>query len=413
MALVSGTSNGRILKILVAGLALSGCTRQAAGWSEIAAARYLDHSAAQWLAWPDAQRDERTVCISCHTALPYLLVRDALPSTPKLPRAQRPAAETRLLASVDKRVQLGMVLPPYYPEQALAARGTEGVLNALILAHQDFATGQLTALTQRALAQLWALQISSGSQAGSWPWINFRNEPWEAPDSSFVGATFAALAIGYTPRDYLAHPEVQVGLRRLLAYLDAAYGHEPLLNRIGLLWASGRLPQLLTPATKSALISEIWRYQRADGGWNAASLMPDWKRRDSRRQPTSSDGYATGFVALALQEGGVTRNDARLTRALRWLKSQQGFWSGGWSAQSLNRRHDHGEFSGHFMDDAATAYAVLALTAPRNLEVATAALVQTSAQPSTICREVTRQPQRPDSPHPGAADTCGHSEMHR
>jgi squalene-hopene/tetraprenyl-beta-curcumene cyclase len=302
------------------------------------------------------------VCISCHTALTYLLARDALPPPNHGSAESEPPAELQLLSSVAKRVQLGGTLPPYYPKQAIAARATEAVLNALILAHHDAVSGQLSPLTRRALMQLWALQITSGSQAGSWPWINFRNEPWEALDSPFVGAAFAALAIGYTPLDYRADPAVQQGLHRLQSYFEATYGQEPLLNRIDLLWASGHLPQLLAPAAKQQLISQILRDQHADGGWNTASLMPNWKRRDNSIEPTASDAYATGLVALALQEAGVPGGDPQLRRAIEWLERHQHLWSGGWSAHSLNRRYENGDFTGGFMDDSATAYAVLALT---------------------------------------------------
>ena len=318
------------------------------------------------------------MCISCHTALSYLLARSALPPSRPSAGQSAPAAELRLLASVEKRVQLGTSLPPYYPDQAIASRGTEAVINALILTHQDAAAGQFRPITQQALAQLWALQVTSGSQAGSWPWIDFGNEPWEAPDSPFVGATFAALAVGYTPSQYRANAQVQQGLEHLQAYLQTAYAKQPLLNRVDLLWASGRLPQLLAPATKAQLINEIWRAQRPDGGWNTASLLPNWRRRDGSRQPTDSDGYATGLVALALQEGGVAASDPRLRQAIEWLERHQHFWSGGWSAQSPNRHHERGDFSGQFMEDAATAYAVMALTDSRSDE-ARAVSVQASA----------------------------------
>lgn len=358
-------SKGWIPTVLIAGLALSNCTRGPGHWNEKAASRYLDHDAEQWLEWPDSHRAQGTVCISCHTALTYLLARNALPPARQRAAESEPAAELQLLSSVTKRVQLGTNLPPYYPKQAIAARGTEAVLNALVLTHEDAASGRLRPLTQRALRQLWALQITSGSQAGSWPWINFQNEPWEASDSSFAGAAFAALAVGYTPSDYRADPAVQDGLRRLRSYFDATYGQESLLNRVELLWASGRLPQLLAPATKTQLISQIFRAQRPDGGWNTASLIPNWNRRDNSDEPPASDGYATGLVALALQEAGVPPGDPLLRHAIRWLERNQRFWSGGWEAQSLNRRHKRDDFAAHFMNDAATAYAVLALTETR------------------------------------------------
>jgi squalene-hopene/tetraprenyl-beta-curcumene cyclase len=104
----------------------------------------------------------------------------------------------------------------------------------------------------------------------------------------------------------------------------------------------------------------------ADGGWNLASLMPAWQRRDGTAEPSDSDGYATGLVTFVLQLSGVRQGDPRLLRGLAWLRTHQGRWTGGWSTASLNHHvrlfHLRRDIRRHFMDDAATAYAVLALT---------------------------------------------------
>jgi len=349
----------------LAALALSGCARSdAGGWSARAAQHYLDRRAAAWIAWPSAARAQGTVCISCHTALPYLLASDARES--RQAGSATPAPQARLLSSILERVRLGMRLPPYYPHQATASRATETVLNALILTDHDAPTGLLSADTQTALAQMWSVQLASGNDAGSWPWIEFNNEPWEAHDSAYFGAVLAALAAERTPAGYRQRPDIQAALARLQSYLASAYAGEPLLNRIDLLWAAGRWPELLAPARRAALLTEIWAQQRADGGWNLASLMPAWRRHDGTAQPSGSDGYATGLVTLALQLSGVPQSDPRLRRGLAWLRTHQSRWTGGWSAASMNHRFRRNPFYDreprHFMDDAATAYAVLALT---------------------------------------------------
>src|SRR5438309_1994089 len=48
-------------------------SKASAVWSPEAAARYLDSRAAWWQSWPKSQRDHETVCVSCHTMLPYAL----------------------------------------------------------------------------------------------------------------------------------------------------------------------------------------------------------------------------------------------------------------------------------------------------------------------------------------------------
>jgi squalene-hopene/tetraprenyl-beta-curcumene cyclase len=352
-----------LLALLVAVLLLSGCARSSPlGWRPTAAARYLDQRTQAWLDWSRTARGQGTACVSCHTALPYALVRGDLgrligETAPPLPQQQ-------LLQSVRTRVRLGTSLPPYYGDSMTAAsRGTEAVLNALILARQDQAAGSSSAAARTALERMWALQRTSGPEAGSWDWLQFNNEPWEAPDSVYYGAALAALATGSTPAAYRDQPSVQAGLARLRDYLLRAYSDQPLLNRIDLLWAAQSLPGLIPASMQRAIIEQIWRRQGADGGWNTAALMPDWKRRDGTAQAHDSDGYATGLISLVLQQAGTPPQDARLQRALGWLRSHQSFWSGRWSAVSLNRRRGlRAGTVGHFMDDAATAYAVMALT---------------------------------------------------
>ena len=53
-----------------------------AAWDKAAAAKYLDSREVWWQAWPPAQKDHETVCVSCHTNVPYALARPALRSQP-------------------------------------------------------------------------------------------------------------------------------------------------------------------------------------------------------------------------------------------------------------------------------------------------------------------------------------------
>ena len=48
---------------------------------------------------------------------------------------------------------------------------------------------------------MWALQQVKGDNAGSWPWLQFNQEPWEANDSGYYGAALAAMAVGIAPGD--------------------------------------------------------------------------------------------------------------------------------------------------------------------------------------------------------------------
>ena len=121
-------------------------------WNAQAAADYLDGRLAWWLQWPNAARDHDTSCVSCHTAAPYAIARPAL----RRVLGQRDAAvpERAMLAGVVKRVTLWREVEPFYPDQTRGlpksseSRGTEAVLNALVLAARDAAAGTLTADTR-------------------------------------------------------------------------------------------------------------------------------------------------------------------------------------------------------------------------------------------------------------------------
>ncbi|PYS14755.1 MAG: hypothetical protein DMG15_06970 [Acidobacteria bacterium] len=334
-------------------------------WNSKSAAVYLDQRLSWWITWKDAERDHGTFCISCHTALPYALGRPALRA---VLREQGPSAnERRLLENVTKRVRLWAEVLPFYSDEkngapkTAEARGTEAVLNALILTSYEAGNTKLSDDAGLALDNMWALQLKSGQEKGAWIWLNFHNEPWEADDSQFWGATLAALAIGNTPEDYRSGKVSE--LRLLTEYLQQEERTQPLLNRLFLLWASTKIPDLLAAKQQRSIIDEVLGKQQEDGGWSTSSLMAaTWKRRDGTPLEKKSDGYATGLVSFVLQRAGLSTR-SELKQALAWLVKNQNKAEGLWPATSLNKERDPASDPGRFMSDAATAYAVLALTA--------------------------------------------------
>jgi len=333
---------------------------EAAVWSPKGAAAYLDQRADWWIGWKSAQRDHDTFCISCHTALPYALGRPSLRSA--LAEKTVSTGERQLLDNVTKRVRMWNEVLPFYPDKngdpkTAESRGTESVLNALILASYD---PNLNEDTKLALQNMWNLQLKTGDKKGAFTWLNFHNEPWEADDSQYWGATLAALAVGSAPKDYQA--TVQDSVKLLSEYLQREEAGQSLLNRTVLLWASTKVPGLLKSEQQKAIVEELLGKQQADGGWSASSLvLSTWKRRDSTALPSISDGYGTGLVSFVLEQVGVSRSSLGLKRGLAWLAQNQNKDTGVWAATSLNKQRDPTSDAGRFMSDAATAFAVMAL----------------------------------------------------
>jgi squalene-hopene/tetraprenyl-beta-curcumene cyclase len=345
---------------------LDAASNDSDAWNSKAAAAYLDQRAAWWMAWPSSARDHETFCISCHTALPYALSRPALRSV--LAKQAPSPNERKILDNVTKRVRLWSEVQPFYSDEkqgvpkTTEARGTESVLNALILVSYDSREGKLGADARMALSNMWALQLKTGEQKGAWPWLNFHNEPWEADDSQYWGAALAAIAVGTTPGEYRSTPEVREGLDLLGEYLQRGRQEQSLLNRLALLWASTKIPTLLKPEEQKSIVTEVLKQQQEDGGWSASSLViGTWKRRDNTPLETKSDGYGTGLASLVLLKAGVPRTQAEMKKGLAWLSQNQEA-EGLWRAYSLNKKRDPASDAGHFMTDAATAYSVLALT---------------------------------------------------
>jgi squalene-hopene/tetraprenyl-beta-curcumene cyclase len=338
--------------------------RSSPSWNSKAAAAYLDGRMTWWINWKPAARDHDTFCVSCHTVVTYTMGRPALRKALGEPGPS--ATERQILDSVTKRVRMWKEVEPFYPDEkrgvpkTAESRGTESVLNALILVDYDVPTGNLSADARLALDQMWAEQLKSGDARGAWTWLQFHNAPWEG-DSQYYGATLAALAVGSAPGNYPSDPAIRENLQLLRAYLVRERDSQILINRLMLLWASTKMPGLLTRAQQKAIEQEALGKQQADGGYSLSSFVGDWKRHDGTPLDMRSDGFATGIVAFVLREAGMPPDDPHLKRSLAWLAQNQDKAEGLWFGYSLNHRDDLSSPTGHFMSDAATAFAVLAL----------------------------------------------------
>ncbi|MGE3887260.1 MAG: hypothetical protein AB7H81_12570 [Vicinamibacterales bacterium] len=334
------------------------------GWNAKAAATYLDDELAWWASWPNATRDHGTFCVSCHTATPYVLARPALAEA--LGETGPSAASHRLFENVATRVRLWREVEPWYPDQTRGlpktseSRGTEAVLNALVLATRDARTGALADDTRQAFAHMWAQQMKTGPLDGAWAWLNFAYAPWEAPESPYFGAAMAVAALGAAPGGYAHSAEAQAGLARLGRFVGSSFDEQILFNRLTMIAAARQMEGLVTPAQRARTAADVAALQEADGGWSL-SRFGRFARVDETPLDTASDGYATALAVLALKSSTDAAHQAARAKGLAWLRSHQES-SGRWSATSLNKNRDPKSDPARFMHHAATAYAVLALT---------------------------------------------------
>lgn len=335
-----------------------------ASWDPRAAATYLDSRLDWWMTWKTSARDHETFCISCHTALPYALSRPALRGATGEADAAKP--EVALVANVTKRVRMWAEVEPFYknnPKDSLKSqesRGTEAILNALILLRRDAAAGAFSDEGRLALDALASLQLTSGPARGAWDWLQFHNAPWEG-DSQFLGATLAAVAIGSAPEAVRAEPRNAAMIRALRDYLTRERTTQPLIHQVMLAWASTALTGIVSEAERGIILGTAFRKQQADGGIALSALEEGWARRDTTPQPTTSDGYATGLVTFVALRAGLAPTQRQVARAIAWLRTHQDPAEGRWMASSLNKQRDPATDIGKFMSDAATAYAVMAL----------------------------------------------------
>jgi len=343
-------------------------------WSPKAAAKYLDGRLESWLAWTGAARGHGTVCVSCHTTMPIALACQALGA--RLGETAGAIAERKLIDNVKNRVENWTRIvsdcptnmdcfDPYYMDMKAESLGTESVLNALVLVH-DSPRGKDSALNETArtaLRRLWDQQQKNGS----WLWLDFGLNPWEK-EGAYYGASLAALAVGMAGKDYYEHEGLQSQITALKTYLRNRNANQPLHHRVVALWASSWLAGLLTGTDEQQIVEELLNAQESDGGWSLPKLgkkesgAQGWTSKGANPEGSVSDGYATGLVVLALKRAGLAADNQQLQKGVAWLAANER--DGTWPVNHLNKRRDPQTNTGMFMQDAATAFAVLALTEP-------------------------------------------------
>jgi squalene-hopene/tetraprenyl-beta-curcumene cyclase len=319
----------------------------AADWNPKLAAAYLDERQAQWSTWKPAQ-SANGPCVSCHTGMPYLLAR------PALRRVLNEAEPTQYERGLLDRLQSNVGAKP-----PGALQSVEAIFAALFLPSKD-TSGAMSADSRKAFDQVWALQQQDGRAKGAWRWYAANLDPWENPESVFYGASLAALALGHAPAEYQESAAVREQAVALTAFLRTTAQETRLHDRLALLWASSKRHDLLTDVMRTSLVSEVFAKQHADGGWTLEALGP-WMAHPDVPAAAKSDSYATAFTAYVLGQAGVPSSHAGFARALGWLKAHQDPKTGAWPASSMNKKRPSVSMEASFMQDAATAFAALAL----------------------------------------------------
>src|SRR5437667_4240739 len=366
----------RLRNVLVLIVVLVACPMARAGgepksWKPDEARKYLDERQEAWFAFSSAGRGEgetRTSCVSCHTVLPYALASSVLRKL--VGAATVTEQEERLVAQTRMRVENWKELDSeafglFYDSNDRKKKeswGTEAVLNTVILAFDDRSRSSPSAGTKQAFSNLWRTQAHTGDHQGTWDWLEFNMGPWEWQDARYFGASPAAIAVGTAPGYYTPGTDADTDARVMLLrdYLKKGFQRQDLHNKVWGLWASTKVQGILTKAEQKELIDQLFGQQHDDGGWSLSSLGT-WVRSDGTAQESESDGYATGLVLHVLQTAGVPKDDVKIAKGLEWLKSNQSA-TGAWPGFSVNKKRDPATHSGKFMSDAATAFAVLALS---------------------------------------------------
>jgi squalene-hopene/tetraprenyl-beta-curcumene cyclase len=291
------------------------------------AAEFLDQVSLNWT--------QERKCGTCHTNYAYMLAR------PVFGERSNPAAH-EIRRFFEHRAANWDTAKPRWD--------TEVVATAVTLAINDAeTTGKLHPITRSALDRMWTLQ----QEDGAWDWLKCDWPPLESDD--YYGAVFVALGVGLAPDGYSETPAARSGMEKVRKYLaqnPAPYLH----HKAVLLWAAVKMPDLMSQDQRAATVRELLGRQRPDGGWSLPSLG-DWTRHDgSDNDPVSapSDAYATGLVIYVLRQTGVAAEHDAVRRGIAWLRGSQRE-SGRWFTRSVSNDKYH------FISNAGTAYAVMAL----------------------------------------------------
>lgn len=322
---------------------ISGATSEEPVLAEFSAQQlrnYLEKGADLW--------SKQKECFSCHTHGIYAAIRPAL-----TPFWGPPAEELRQFL-----VSQAGDEDAYGDDEGSAPVRIAYLARAL--ANWDAELADSTSPeTVAALRQALDFQDETGAIRAKDRWPPLNSTTWH-------GSIMTAMAIADAPgwledledEQLLAKIEL---LKQFLRESEPKNDHERTL----LLWASSRMPDLLTGERREAILTMIRDQQRGDGSWSIRTfaMLETWgggkRAQELAEEPDFAnppgDGYQTGLAIVVLRDCGVPADDPQIQRGIDWLLSNQRK-SGRWWTKSLNTRSRF-----HYISYSGSAYAALAL----------------------------------------------------
>jgi squalene-hopene/tetraprenyl-beta-curcumene cyclase len=297
-----------------------------------AAVKYMDDGALCWVR-------EKT-CVNCHTTGPYLSERPAL--TPLLGKPQE-----EVLQDFIKGVPATIKPQRETEKDGLKYYGGSwtSIWRSMGLAEWDrHINGKLSEHTDRSLQEMFARQSPDGS------FVSYGEVevPHITTDYELTVQAVRAMTAAPGWLAGLADPELLARVQKMKAWLRTAPPRND-YDRVLKLQLAHYLPDLVPQAERDAALALLSSKQHADGGWSTRdmSALHDWhfKMSDTVVQlitglpdaaKPESDAYMTAFAIVLMRQNDVAVADARIQRALTWLKREQRV-SGRWWMHSLYR----------------------------------------------------------------------------
>ena len=302
-----------------------------------AATKYLEEGAIAWV--------REKSCVNCHTTGPYLSERPAL--IPQLGKANEEIMAD-FMDFVPKEVKAVTETTTKSGHRHYPGAFTS-VWRSLGLAEWDkHVTGRTSAATETSLRDMFERQAASGA------FISHGEVEIPHITTDFELSLQAARAITAAP-GWLAglrDEKLRSKVEKLKAWLK-----QPVLkndfDRVLRLQLAHYLPELVPASEREAALALLSSRQHADGGWSTRdfSALQDWHFEISETvarlithlpdaAKPESDAYMTSLAVVLMRQSGVPAHDARIQRALAWLKKEQRV-SGRWWMHSLYRGNYH------------------------------------------------------------------------